>query len=130
MRRAQLAEEERANYQAAMQNLQQRNQYLQQQEEQRLDEIARHRQQRLQEEQAQKAAQARHAPFACLPAPINLSPRRRHACQGLASAVLFLLVVHRSIDSCSMPLLLADVSCMLLRRRWPRGAENQKNVAR
>ena len=57
--RAQKAEEERANYQAAMQNLEQRNQYLQQQEAQRLADIERHRRQRLQEEQAQRAAQAR-----------------------------------------------------------------------
>ncbi|KAL3161926.1 hypothetical protein ABBQ38_009009 [Trebouxia sp. C0009 RCD-2024] len=58
--RAQKAEEERAIYQAAMQNLEQRNQYLQQQEAQRLADIERHRKQRLQEEQAQRAAQARN----------------------------------------------------------------------
>lgn len=64
MLRAQKAEEERANYQAAMQNLQQRNQYLQQQqEEQRLADIERHRKQHLQEEQAQRAAQARCASY-------------------------------------------------------------------
>ena len=72
VRRAQLAEEERANYQAAMQNLQQRSQYLQQQEEQRLAEIARHRQQCLQEEQAHKAAQARQVPFGFLSAITQL----------------------------------------------------------
>ena len=62
MLRAQKAEEERTNYQAAMQNLQQRNQHLQQQEEQRLADIEIHRRQRLQQDHAQRTAQARCAP--------------------------------------------------------------------
>ena len=57
--RAQRAEEERANYEAAMHDLRQRNLDLQQQEEQRLADIERHRQQRLQEDQAQRTAQSR-----------------------------------------------------------------------
>ena len=65
MLRAQRAEEERANYEAAMHDLQQRNLYFQQQEEQRLADIERHRQQRLQEEQAQRTAQSRYAPDMC-----------------------------------------------------------------
>ena len=59
--RAQRAEEERANYQAAMRDLQQRNQILQQQEAQRQADVERHRQQRLQQEQAHSVAHTRHA---------------------------------------------------------------------
>lgn len=62
MLRAQKAEEERANYEAAMHDLRQRNLYFQQQEDQRLADIDRHRQQRLQEEQAQRTAQSRCDP--------------------------------------------------------------------
>lgn len=62
MLRAQRAEEERANFEAAMHDLRQRNLYFQQQEDQRLADIDRHRQQRLQEEQAQRTAQSRCDP--------------------------------------------------------------------
>lgn len=69
MLRAQRAEDERANYEAAMHDLRQRNLYFQQQEDQRLADIDRHRQQRLQEEQAQRTAQSRCDPNVqfCLP---------------------------------------------------------------
>ena len=65
MLRAQRAEEERANYEAAMHDLQRNLHFFQQQEEQRLADVERHRQQHLQEEQAQRTALSRCAPDNC-----------------------------------------------------------------